>query len=186
MGPDGTVYGSDPLGGGVYTAGPQDPAMTALIAPGTFRSPQGLAVRPDGRSLFVSDYPYGLAVVMLPSRLVYRVQTQLPLLLDGVDGMWLHGNELVVVQNGINPHRIMALRLGAGPGTVVAAQVLERANPDWTEPLGGAVVGDMLTYIGTGQWDRFGPGGVLNEGAEAVPAAIRQLDLGDSMATLPE
>lgn len=186
VGPDGTVYGSDPLGGGVYVAAPQDAAMTALIPPGTFRSPQGLATRLDGRSLFVSDYSYGVAVIMLPSRQVYRLQTELPLLLDGVDGLWLHGNELVVVQNGINPHRIMALQLGTGPGTVVGARVIERAHPGWTEPLGGGITGNVLTYLGTGQWDRYGAGGTLNEGAEPLPAAIHQVDLVDSTMTLPE
>jgi hypothetical protein len=186
VGPDGTVYGSDPIGGGVYMAPPGQFVLEPLVVPGTFRSPQGLAVRPDGRSLFVSDYSYGLAVVMLPSRQVYRVQTELPLLLDGVDGLWLVGNELVAVQNGLRPHRIVAFELGAGPGTITGMRVLEQAHPGWTEPLGGAVTGGALTYIGTGQWDIYGEGGELASGASPRPSAIHRLDLGDRESTLPE
>ena len=186
VGPDGTVYGSDPIGGGVWTATLTDTAMTPLIAPGTFRSPQGLAVRPDGRSLFVSDYRYGLAVVTLPSRQVYRVQSEVPALLDGVDGLWLHGNELVVVQNGLSPHRIVAFELGGGIGTIIGQRVLEAANPGWTEPLGGAITAGALYYIGNGSWDLFGEGGALNEGAELRQTQVRRLDLAQYPASSPQ
>ncbi len=180
VGPDGTVFGSDPVGGGVYMASMQDAAMTPLIAPGTFRSPQGLAVRPDGRSLFVSDYRYGIAVVTLPSRQVYRLQMEEHALLDGVDGLWLYGNELVAMQNGLSPMRLIAISLGAGPASATGYRVIERNHPGWTEPLGGAISGNSLTYIGTGQWDLFGEGGALVERLEARPTAIHRVPLAES------
>ncbi|MEL1250163.1 hypothetical protein [Aurantiacibacter gilvus] len=182
VGPDGTVFGSDPVGGGVYTASMQDASMTALIAPGTFRSPQGLAVRPDGRSLFVSDYRYGIAVVTLPSRQVYRLQMEEHALLDGVDGLWLYGNELVAMQNGLGPMRLIAITLGGGPASAASYRVIERNHPGWTEPLGGAISGNALVYIGTGQWELFGEGGALAEGLEPQPTAIHRVPLVESEA----
>lgn len=177
VGPDGTVYGSDPIGGGVYSASLTDTAMQAFIPPGTFRSPQGIAVRPDNSALYVSDYRYGLAQVMIRSRHAYRMRTAHPVLLDGVDGLWLHGNELIAVQNGVTPMRITAFELGEGIGVIAEHRVLEMANPEWTEPLGGVISGSELHYIGTGQWDIWGEGGVLNEGAETRPSQIRSLPL---------
>lgn len=180
VGPDGTVFGSDPVGGGVYMAGLHDAAMTGLIAPGTFRSPQGIAVRPDGRSLFVSDYRYGIAVITLPARQVYRLQLDEPALLDGVDGLWLHGNELVAMQNGLSPMRLIAIRLNGGLASASGLRVIESNHSDWTEPLGGAISGGFLTYIATGQWDVFAEAGALVVGHEPRPTTLRRALLVES------
>ncbi|GGD52304.1 hypothetical protein GRI62_05520 [Erythrobacter arachoides] len=166
--PDGTVYGSDPLGGGIYGAAPDSTEMHTLVPPGTFRSPQGIAVRPTGRSLFVSDYRHGLAEVTLgPRPHVYRVQTALPAALDGIDGLWIHDNDLIAVQNGLSPARIVAFRLGEGIANIANHRVLERANPAWTEPLGGAMTGGALYYVGNGSWGLYGRGGQADEGQTA-------------------
>ncbi len=185
VGPDGTVYGSDPVGGGVYAAAPGGSVMQTFIAPGTFRSPQGIAVRPDNSALYISDYRYGLAQVMLRSRAVYRMRAAEPMLLDGVDGLWLRGNELIAVQNGLAPHRITAFELGQGVGVIASHRVLEIANPAWTEPLGGSVSGDSLYYIANGQWDIWGEGGVLNEGASTRTTNIHHLPLAQTAEEQP-
>ena len=100
IGPDGKIYTSDPLGGGVYFATLTDEALQTLIPPGTFRSPQGLATSADNSKLYVSDYRYGIAVIDLDTRKVSRLASDIPVILDGVDGLWRYKNELVAVQNG--------------------------------------------------------------------------------------
>mgnify|MGYP003681890089 CR=1 FL=1 len=185
VGPDGTIYGSDPIGGAIYSATTADTVMQPFIAPGTFRSPQGIAVRDDNSAFYVSDYRYGLAQVMISSRAVYRMGAVEPMLLDGVDGLWLHGNQLIAVQNGLNPHRITAFELDARVGVIASHRILERANPEWTEPLGGVISGDTLYYIGTGQWDLYGEAGGLREGMSARPSQIRTLQLVETASQLP-
>jgi hypothetical protein len=176
VGPDGTVYASDPLGGGIYRARRDSAVLSALVAPGTFRSPQGLAVSADGVRLYVSDYRYGLAVVDLASGAVQRLASDVPVALDGVDGLWLHKGELIAVQNGTSPMRISAFALSDDGFRVTSQRVLEQAHPEWTEPLGGSVAGDALYYVATGQWDRYDKG-ALRQGASAVPTVIRRLPL---------
>lgn len=177
VGPDGTVYGSDSIGGGIYFGTIADAQMRTFIAPGTFRSPQGIAVRPDNSSLYISDYRYGLAQVIIRSRHTYRMRAAEPMLLDGVDGLWLHGNELIAVQNGLNPHRITAFVLGEGIGVIASHRTLEFANPHWTEPLGGSITNGALYYIGNGQWDIYTDGGALREGASPRASQVRRLQL---------
>lgn len=177
VGPDGAVYASDPMGGGIYTAAPDVRQITALVAPGTFRSPQGLAVSEDGRRLYVSDYRYGLAVIDLASGAVTRLASDVPAALDGVDGLWLHQGELVAVQNGTSPMRISAFRLSDDGTRIVGHRILEQAHPDWTEPLGGSIADGALYYVATGQWDRYNKG-VLRDGMEPLPTVIRRLPLG--------
>ncbi len=176
IGPDETLYASDPLGGGVYTAKPSDEQLTELIASGTFRSPQGLATSADNTKLYVSDYRYGIAVVDLATRDVSRLASDIPVILDGVDGLWRHGNELIAVQNGTSPMRISAFELSEDGLRVVGHRILEQANPEWTEPLGGSIDGDHLIYVGNGQWDRYIEG-ELAAGAEPMPTQIRRLPL---------
>jgi hypothetical protein len=52
-----------------------------------------------------------------------------------------------------------------------------RQGARWTEPTGGALVGDDLVHIATGQWDRFGDGGYPNAGHPPRPTEIRILPL---------
>ncbi|WP_066533018.1 hypothetical protein [Erythrobacter sp. CCH5-A1] len=177
VGPDGTVYASDPQGGGIYRARPGAKALEALAAPGTFRSPQGLAVSADGKRLYLSDYGYGLAVIDLSNGKASRLASDVTAALDGIDGLWLHEGELVAVQNGTSPMRISAFRLSDDGTRITGHRILEQAHPDWTEPLGGSIADGALYYVATGQWDRYDKG-ALREGQEPLPTVIRRLPLG--------
>ena len=176
VGPDGTVYASDPQGGGIYRARADAKAFETLAAPDTFRSPQGLAVSADGKRLYVSDYGYGLAVIDLASGAVSRLVSEVPAALDGIDGLWLHEGELIAVQNGTSPMRISAFHLSEDDRRIVGHRILEQAHPDWTEPLGGSIADGALYYVATGQWARYDKG-VLREGVKPVPTVIRRLPL---------
>ena len=171
------AFASDPVGGGVYQIQTADAAVNELVAPGTLRSPQGLTLSEDGELLYVSDYRYGVAIVNLKSGKISRLSTSLPLILDGIDGMWRYGNELIVVQNGTSPMRIAAFELSDDGMSVVAHRVLEQAHSEWTEPLSGNIDDDSLIYVGNGQWDRF----VAGEQAQdkpPLPTQIRSLPIG--------
>lgn len=174
VGQDGTIFASDPIGGGVYLAAPNDTEMQALVPPGTFRSPQGLAASKDGGHLYVSDYRYGIAIIDLESREVSRLTTNLEIILDGVDGMWRYNNELIVVQNGTSPMRIAALELAEDGMSVTGYRLLEQAHSEWTEPLSGNLDGDTLLYVGNGQWDRYVAGEPAQDKAP-LPTQIRRL-----------
>jgi hypothetical protein len=176
-GADGTIYASDPINGGVYSKPRTAQELSTLVAPGTFRSPQGIAVSADAKRLYVSDYRYGLAVVDLVSGGVSRLVTDVPVALDGVDGRWLHEGELIAVQNGASPMRISAFALSQDGMRITGHRILEQAHPEWTEPLGGTIADRALYYVATGQWDRY-ERGRLRDGATATPTVIRRLPLG--------
>lgn len=175
--PDGTLFASDPLKGAIYSARPGDERLRTFVGSGTFRSPQGLVAVDGGRKLLVSDYRYGLATVNLATKAIERVRTALPLALDGIDGMWAHGDRIVAVQNGISPQRILLLTLDSRATEVIAVDVLERGHPDWLEPTGGSVYRDAFYYIASGQWNRFGEGGVARTELPPLPTEIRRIAL---------
>lgn len=176
IGSDATVYASDPMGGGVYRKPLGATELEVLVEPGTLRSPQGLALSDDGTRLYVSDYRYGLAVIELASGAVSRLASDVPVMFDGVDGLWLHKGELIAVQNGTSPMRISAFTLSEDGTRITGARVLEQAHPGWTEPLGGSIKGDALIYVATGQWDRYAKGQSV-EGKPPLPTTLRRLPL---------
>ena len=176
IGPDQTLYASDPIGGGIYYATRNDERLQTLIEPGTFRSPQGLATSEDGAKLYISDYRYGIAIVDLETLAISRIGSDISVILDGVDGLWRHGSELIAVQNGTSPMRISAFELSGDGMRVVGHRILEQAHSEWTEPLSGSIDGDALIYIGNGQWDRYIEG-KLAQDTEALPTQIRRLPL---------
>lgn len=173
---DGSIYSSDSTGGGIYRLAASESNLEQFVPPGTFRSPQGLVTSEDNTKLYVSDYRYGIAVVDQETRKVSRIASDIPVILDGVDGLWRYGNELIAVQNGTSPMRISAFELSEDGTQVISHRVLEQAHSEWTEPLSGSIDGDALIYVGNGQWDRYIEG-ELKEGLEALPTQIRRLSL---------
>lgn len=171
---DGTVYTSDPNSGAIYRARLTDTALTILVPPGRLRSPQGLVPSADGRRLYVSDYGYGLAEVILADGSVTRLESDANTMLDGIDGLYPWRGGLIAIQNGTNPRRILFLGLSPNGSRVASVQVLESGNPEWGEPTLGAVRPRDFLYVADAQWERYGTGGTLQgEGAtRATPVRM--------------
>jgi sugar lactone lactonase YvrE len=131
--------------------------LEVFIPPGKFASPQGMAFPNQGNWLYVADYSLGLLRVDIATRKVERVKVPADVSLLGMDGMVRHGNDLIVVQNGIRPHRVLKVRLDAA-GQVAGTDLLEANHPDHSEPTLGVVVGDYFHYVANAQWDKFANG----------------------------
>jgi hypothetical protein len=80
----------------------------------------------------------------------------------GIDGLYRVGADLVGIQNGVEPYRVVRLHLGPGGTRVAGAEVLERARPDYAEPTLGVVVGRTLYYVANSQWERFKDDGTID------------------------
>lgn len=178
VGADGSVFASDSLGGGIYRLAAGAGTVERLDEELTFRSPQGIALHPSGEYAYVSDYSYGLALFDLKSRQAYRIDGPENLVLDGVDGLFLHEEHgLVAIQNGVSPHRIMAFALSTDGTRITRAEVLERAHREWGEPTSGQLVDGALLYISNPQWDRFDEDGALKGDAPLQANIVRRLAL---------
>ncbi|MBK8257234.1 MAG: hypothetical protein IPK82_31740 [Polyangiaceae bacterium] len=64
----GDVYISDASAGGIYVLKAGGQNLQPLLAPGRLVSPQGIALSPDKKCLYVSDYPVGLYRVDLATK----------------------------------------------------------------------------------------------------------------------
>ena len=165
--PDGSVYVSDGATGSVYVCKPGCTALLALVAPGTFRSAQGMAVSRDGRTLYVADYARGLFRVDLkkPKSAILVAP------LRGIDGLVGDGGALLAIVNG-DGRRIV--RLTFDPSGEVASELL--ASPKGPgDPTLGVFIAGKLVYIADAQWDRFDRSGKST--AKARETAIRAIAL---------
>ncbi len=150
---NGDVYVTDSLGSGIYRIRAGAAAIEELVAPGVFRSPQGLGFGPRGR-LYVADWGYGLFWVDGEGRRHEMAgPADVPLL--GIDGLVIRGREIVVTQNGIDPHRVARLELDASGDRVARGRILDMNDPEFAEPTLGVLVGDDFYFIGKSQWSLF-------------------------------
>jgi sugar lactone lactonase YvrE len=157
----GRLFVSDAMSGHVYALSPGAEALRVLVEPGVLASPQGLVLSPDARTLWVADYARGLARVDVASGKVHMVDPPADAVLAGIDGLVAHGRDLIAIQNGIRPHRVVRIALDGAGTAVVSVKVLERAHPAYDEPTLGVIVGDDLHYIANSQWGSFTKEGAL-------------------------
>jgi hypothetical protein len=184
--PNGDVYASDsqapwiarlPLGGD---------SLERFATHPLFRSLQGMAITPDGGTMFVADYSHGLLRVDLASRSVRALDHSSNATLLGVDGLYLHRGSLIGVQNGVTPPRLARFCLDATGQRVRRVEVLDR-NPSLVdEPTLGAVVRDSVFYVATSQWDKFADDGRRVAGSVLRPATVVGLVLNRSTDCTPE
>lgn len=156
---DGRLLVSDQLGGILYTLDARSGAFKRLSQFGALVSPQGAVVARDGRSALVADYALGLMKVDLQTGAVTRVQSLPEVCTYGIDGLYASGDDLIAVQNGVRPQRVVLFELEAG--RVVRGTVLAANLPGFSEPTLGAVVDGRFRFIANSQWDRFDEQGRL-------------------------
>lgn len=176
LGPDGAVYVADSGGGEVFRLAPGAEALTVLVGPGRFGSPQGMTVTPDGQALIVVDYSSGLHRVDLATGAVARLAAPTDASLIGVDGLASDGAALYAIQNGVTPQRVLKLVMDAGWTRIEAVDVIAANLPGIDEPTTGLVHDGGLVFVSRSQWSDFEDGGAPKEGADG-PAIIARLRL---------
>ena len=180
---DGTVYASDGQSGAILRCRPGCAVAETLVPPGLLRSPQGLAVWPGGRRLYVADYEKGIVLVSLESRAMRPLVAREPQMLEGMDGRYLYDGRLIAIQNGTRPRRIVAIELGGSGRVVESVEVREQSVPGWGEPTLGALRRGELLYVADAQWETYDRGGAVRAGAVPRPTAIRSVFLDDIVVT---
>jgi hypothetical protein len=152
---DGTLYATDTRGGRLYSLDVKQGALKALTPAGALASPQGLVASRDGRELHVADYTQGLFRYEIDGGKLERLEVDPDICVYGIDGLYRHGGDLIAIQNGIRPHRVVRLELGNRGRRVRDARVLLANHEDFDEPTLGVVVDKSFYFIANSQWGRF-------------------------------
>jgi sugar lactone lactonase YvrE len=164
IGPRGEVYLTDSLASGVYVLEPGGKNLEEFIAPGVFRSPQGLAFSKDGKRLVIADWSEGLWSVDPATKRREPVAVPAGVELIGIDGLASREDELFVVQNLVRPHRVARLKLDPSGTRVLSGEILDAADPEFSEPTLDVIADNALYVVAKSQWGLFDEkGGVAAE-----------------------
>jgi sugar lactone lactonase YvrE len=148
---DGRVFVSDAGTGTVYTLARDAEQLTVLVPPGTIQGPNGLALTPDGSRLFVSDYAGFIVSVDATSGAAVRLPAPADAVLYGIDGLAWLDDGLIGVQNGVDPPRVIRLRLSPDRSAVDRVEVIEMNNPLMREPTLGVVADGGFYFVADSQ-----------------------------------
>lgn len=173
IGGDGAVYVSDSGAGNVLRLRPGGVTLEQIASLGSEGSPQGLAISPDGRTLVFAGYGSGLHRVDLATGAYARIATPQGMELRGVDGVVRDGDDLIVVQNGVAPPRVLRLELNEDWSALERLDILVR-DGGMQEPTGGVVRGGDFVFVSRSQWTDFGSDGAPKSPTPA-PAVISRL-----------
>jgi hypothetical protein len=169
------VYASDSIDGGIYRLDARREALQALVAPGLLLSPQGMAEHHG--DLIVADYPSGLWRVDVATGALHKLRAAVPVALTGIDGLYMHDGDLVAIQNGTAPKRILRIVLGDDGQRIARVDVLAQNLLGWGDPSLATIHDGALHYIANSQWDRFDANGRLPPPEQLEAPRIMRLPL---------
>jgi sugar lactone lactonase YvrE len=174
---NGELYAGDSGSGAVYVIREGADSIATLVPAGVLRSAQQPAVAPNGAELLVADYSRGIAVVSRRDGTVRWLRPAATVALTGIDGLLVDRGEVIAVQNGVTPHRVIRLRLNPEGTSVLGYDVLLQ-DPAWIiEPTHAFVGGDTLHVIANSGWDALADDGSIRPGATLVPGRVVRIPL---------
>ncbi len=149
--------------------------LQTLVPEGYMDSPDALAENEGATSLVVADFVSGLYRVDLTSGSMARLLPPADGSLLGISWLSRYGNDLIAIQTGFKPNRILRLHMAEDWSEVKSVEVLLRSDKLLAQPTQGAVVGDTLIFVAKSQWDNLDDQGnpIKPEPGETVIGTIK-------------
>jgi sugar lactone lactonase YvrE len=143
------------LDGGALKTMMGNPSLTGI---------RGMAVTPDGKTLYFADDILGIFGVDLSKSAAFSLTyNPTKLVLGGIDGLYWYDGTLVAVQANMEPQRVMRLKLSADGRSVESATPIDAAQPAFELPTTGTVVGNDLYFIANSQKAQYGDLGTATD-----------------------
>lgn len=174
---DGRLFATDSDQSRVFRADANDTALRPWPEPGHAIAANGIACDDARNALYVAVYN-GVSRIDVASAQAQLLPAPKGVAVGGNDGLYLHGRDLVGVQNGFGAGRVLRARLSADGTTIKHVETLESAIVDLNEPTTGALTPDGFVYIANSQiwkWDDKTEG--LRDGAKLAPILLRRVPL---------
>ncbi|NUQ72556.1 MAG: SMP-30/gluconolactonase/LRE family protein [Polyangiaceae bacterium] len=173
----GEIFIADPMAAAIYRLPAGSSDLEVFVPAGSLASPGGLALSPDEKTLYVADYSRGIARVDRASREVVFLLPPAGATLAGTDGLRLDRGDLIGIQNGIRPHRVVRIALEPDGRSIRAVTTLEMAHQSYNEPTLGVVAARDFVYIANSQWGSFDREGVIWKADKLQEPVILKLPL---------
>lgn len=173
----GDVFASDSQTAAVYKIDAERDVLELFLEDERFISPQGLALSNDESQMFLADYSKGIFRIDVKTKNVLHIQPLPEATFLGIDGLYFYKGELLAIQNGVNPHRLVRIGLTKDLKQATVFEVIEANNPVFDEPTLGMVVGDMFYFVANSQWESVDEQGKLAAAEKLQNTLILKLRL---------
>lgn len=184
LGDDGAVYAADGVNNAIYQV--RDDQFSRILHAPTLTSIRGIAVGAGGKSLYIGDHERGLVGLDLATGKPFDVRVPKNLSLGLIEGVsWWKGN-LLIVQNGLPPSRIMRLDMSDDGKTIEQAQPLAANDVNLAAPTLGTVAGDTYYVIANSQKDNYDRFGLLKDKGRLQATKVYAVDAGFAPPAQPE
>ena len=174
LGKDGEVYAADGVNNAVYQV--RDDQFRRLFHAPKLGSIRGLAVSSDGKTLFVGDHERGVIGYDLATGKPFDIAVPKNLALGGIEAVAWHEGHLILVQNDMEPRRVMRVKLSDDRRMVTEVTPLLASQPEVTLPTLGTLADNQFYFIANsqkGNYDRFG---LVNDKSKLEGTRIYQID----------
>jgi sugar lactone lactonase YvrE len=169
----GRVYATDSIAPVIYTIAPGGNSLEVFLRDPVFNSLQGLAFTKDEKILFVADYSKGIFRIDMASKAVTQIKPAQNVTLLGIDGLYFHGGNLIAIQNGVNPQRVILIRLNRDKTGALTTRTLEANHADFFEPTLGVLVENSFYYVANSQWPLVNEKGVMDKEKLREPVILK-------------
>lgn len=173
---NGDVFTTDSLSPAIYAIPHDTDRLQLFLADGRFSSPQGLAFSAGEKWLFMADYGSGLFAIDKETKEVRHVAPG-KVTLVGIDGLYFYNGDLIGVQNGVNPQRVVRFHLADDLRTVRDFKILCANNPRFDEPTLGVVFNNHFLFLANSQWGKISDDGKLAPDEQLLDPVILKLKL---------
>lgn len=160
---NGDIFATDSLSPNIYRIDSKKDELELFIKSDRFASLQGVAFSSDEKYLFAADYSKGIFKIDVESKQITQILPSENVTLLGIDGLYFHRGNLVAIQNGVRPHRVIQLNLNKKFNKIKSWKTLEANHADFMEPTLGVKVGNDFYYIANSQWNLFDRDNNLDE-----------------------
>ena len=173
--PKGDVVVADGVARRIYQLSGEQLQM--IVENPRLTSIRGMVFDKTSTKLYFADYDLGLFGIDLNTGKPFAVAPEAGLTLYSVEGLAWWKDQLIAVQNGFPPARVMRLELDEAGTRVKHAQALDAAKPEFGIPTQGVVVGDAFWFIANSQRGHYDSYGIPKDAAQLKPVHIYRSDI---------
>jgi hypothetical protein len=145
--PDGDVFVADRQVPVVYRKPADSHVIAPFLADKELNGFRDMAISEQGARLYLADSARGILVIDPENETAVMLDGPETLNLGGIEGMFQVGSELILIQSGIEPQRVLALQLDPSGGTVQEVRPMAIALEWFDRPSGGTLHGEAVYYF---------------------------------------
>jgi sugar lactone lactonase YvrE len=174
----GNVFVVDSGSAEIYRLRRASSELELYVSSVVFPAPQGLALSVDERTLYVADFVDGIWAVEVLSTDRRHIDSSPEIYMPGLDGITRVKDGFIGVQIGLQPIRVVHIRLDSKGERIASMETLESNHPEFGGPTQGTLSGGDFLYIANSQIALANAKTGIFVDEHARPTTILRLPLG--------